>query len=97
MPGHDERLVEAELTLEYPDLRGRPLEEVHDEGGGRVQALTLDEVEAEHAGRSPPCLRLRHATQGTAVLGRPRDPLGQSSAFSSSRAITTRWIWLVPS
>ena len=61
--------------------------------------VTLDEVEAEHASHSHSCLCLRHALQGTAVLGRPEEArsFGQSSAFSSSRAITTRWIWLVPS
>ena len=70
VPGHDQRLVQAELTLEHVDVGARPLEQVHHERGRLVEPVPLDEVEAQDTSLPAACLCVRHASKGTAVLGR---------------------------
>ena len=70
VPGHDQRLVQAELTLEHVDVGARPLEQVHHERGRFVEPVPLDEVEVQDTRLPAACLCLRHASKGTAVLGR---------------------------
>jgi hypothetical protein len=70
VPGHDQRLVQAELTLEHVDVGARPLEQVHHERGRFVEPVPLDEVEVQDTSLPAACLCLRHASKSTAVLGR---------------------------
>ena len=60
MADHDQQVVEPDLALEHVDVGGRALDQVHDERGGPVQLLGLDQIQGEPGGAFPPCLRIRH-------------------------------------
>jgi hypothetical protein len=75
------------------DATAHDFEDEHDKNRRRRHRGRLGGREQVPDRTAPRALELRQP------LGRARDLAGlaQPSAFRSSRAITTRWIWLVPS